>query len=115
MKHGLLYIIAALMLILGTSCVKEMSGVQPYEGDDEVSLSLNVFTGGMKDVIVKSKWENNDEFERAVYNLSHLHFSESGRLAGYGLFGEFSTSEVEDGYNAKIEHVHTQTGEKLFI
>ena len=44
------------MLILGTSCVKEMSGVQPYEGDDEVTLSLNVFTGGMKDVIVKSKW-----------------------------------------------------------
>ena len=115
MKHGLLYIIAALMLILGTSCVKEMSGVQPYEGDDEVTLSLNVFTGGMKDVIVKSKWENNDEFERAVYNLRIYIFSESGRLAGYGLFGEFSTSEVEDGYNAKIEHVHTQTGEKLFI
>ena len=103
------------MLIMSTSCVKEMSGVSPSGDEGEITLSLDVSTGKMPDVIVKNSWADNDAAERAVYNLRVYVFSESGHLAGYGLFGKLTTSEVSDGYNAKVEHVHTSTGEKLYI
>ena len=115
MKHYILHILAMSMLIMSTSCVKEMSGVSPSGDEGEITLSLDVSTGKMPDVIVKNSWADNDAAERAVYNLRIYVFSESGHLAGYGLFGKLTTSEVSDGYNAKVEHVHTSTGEKLYI
>ena len=114
MKHYILYIIAALTLVLGTSCVKEESGLRPSDEGGEMSLSLGVLAGGMRDVIVKG-WEANDDNEKAVYNLRVYIFSESGKLVGYGLFGQLSTTEVTDGYNATVEHIHTQTGDKVYI
>ncbi len=115
MKHYILYIIAALTLVMGTSCVKEESGVRPSGDGGEMSLSLDVLAGGMRDVIVKSRWDANDDNEKAVYNLRVYIFSESGKLVGYGLFGQLSTAEVTDGYNATVEHIHTQTGDKVYI
>lgn len=82
MKHYILHILAMSMLIISTSCVKEMSGVSPSGDEGEITLSLDVSTGKMPDVIVKNSWADNDAAERAVYNLRIYVFSESGHLAG---------------------------------
>ena len=75
MKHYILHILAMSMLIMSTSCVKEMSGVSPSGDEGEITLSLDVSTGKMPDVIVKNSWADNDAAERAVYNLRIYVFS----------------------------------------
>lgn len=111
MKHYILYIIAALTLLIGASCMKEESGVKPVTDGESVELSLDVLVGGMQKVIVKG-WDPNDENERAIYNLRVYIFSKAGSLVGYELFDQMSVLDNNnDGYDATVEHIHTQTGE----
>lgn len=111
MKHYILYIIAALILFMGTSCMKEDSGAKLATEGESVELSLDVLAGGMPNVIVKG-WDPNDNNERAIYNLRVYIFSKAGNLVGYELFDRMDTKDNgNDGYDASVEHIHTQTGE----
>lgn len=119
MKHYIVNILvaAALTLCSLTSCVKENISA-PDHGEGTVYLSLNVFSGGMDQVIVKSPWDPNDANERAVENLRIYIFSKAtGNLVGYKYFSKgdltFTDDSSKPGYDrtATVSNIPTSTGE----
>lgn len=119
MKHYIVNILvaAALTLCSLTSCVKENISA-PDHGEGTVYLSLNVFSGGMDQVIVKSPWDPNDDNERAVENLRIYIFSKAtGNLVGYKYFSKddltFTDDSSQPGYDrtATVSNIPTSTGE----
>ena len=119
MKHYIVNILVAVALTLCslTSCVKEnISAPDHVEGT--VYLSLNVFSDGMDQVIVKSPWDPNDDNERAVENLRIYIFSKAtGNLVGYKYFSKddltFTDDSSQPGYDrtATVSNIPTSTGE----
>lgn len=119
MKHYIVNILvaAALTLCSLTSCVKENISA-PDHGEGTVYLSLNVLSGGMDQVIVKSPWDPNDANERAVENLRIYIFSKAtGNLVGYKYFSKddltFTDDSSKPGYDrtATVSNIPTSTGE----
>lgn len=119
MKHYIVNILvaAALTLCSLASCVKENISA-PDHGDGTVYLSLNVLSGGMDQVIVKSPWDPNDDNERAVENLRIYIFSNAtGNLVGYKYFSKddltFTDDSSQPGYDrtATVSNIPTSTGE----
>lgn len=119
MKHYIVNILvaAALTLCSLSSCVKENISA-PDHGEGTVYLSLNVFSGGMDQVIVKSPWDPNDANERAVENLRIYIFSKAtGNLVGYKYFSKddltFTDDSSQPGYDrtATVSNIPTSTGE----
>ena len=119
MKHYIVNILvaAALTLCSLASCVKENISA-PDHGDGTVYLSLNVLSGGMDQVIVKSPWDPNDDNERAVENLRIYIFSKAtGNLVGYKYFSKddltFTDDNSKPGYDrtATVSNIPTSTGE----
>ena len=119
MKHYIVNILvaAALTLCSLTSCVKENISA-PDHGEGTVYLSLNVLSGGMDQVIVKSPWDPNDDNERAVENLRIYIFSKAtGNLVGYKYFSKddltFTDDSSQPGYDrtATVSNIPTSTGE----
>ena len=121
MKHYIVNILvaAALTLCSLASCVKENISA-PDHGEGTVYLSLNVLSGGMDQVIVKSPWDPNDENERAVENLRIYIFSKAtGNLVGYKYFSkddltfndDNDTSKPEYDRTATVSNIPTSTGE----
>lgn len=119
MKHYIVNILvaAALTLCSLASCVKENISA-PDHGEGTVYLSLNVFSGGMEQVIVKSPWDPNDENERAVENLRIYIFSKAtGNLVGYKYFSKddltFTDDSSQPGYDrtTTVRDIPTSTGE----
>lgn len=119
MKHYIVNILvaAALTLCSLASCVKENISA-PDHGEGTVYLSLNVFSGGMDQVIVKSPWDPNDDNERAVENLRIYIFSKAtGNLVGYKYFSKddltFTDDSSKPGYDrtATVSNIPTSTGE----
>lgn len=119
MKHYIVNILvaAALTLCSLTSCVKENISA-PDHGEGTVYLSLNVLSGGMDRVIVKSPWDPNDTNERAVENLRIYIFSKAtGNLVGYKYFSKddltFTDDSSKPGYDrtAAVSNIPTSTGE----
>lgn len=119
MKHYIVNILvaAALTLCSLASCVKENISA-PDHGEGTVYLSLNVFSGGMDQVIVKSPWDPNDDNERAVENLRIYIFSKAtGNLVGYKYFSKddltFTDDSSRPGYDrtATVSNIPTSTGE----
>ena len=119
MKHYIVNILvaAALTLCSLSSCVKENISA-PDHGEGTVYLSLNVFSGGMDQVIVKSPWDPNDENERAVENLRIYIFSKAtDNLVGYKYFSKsdltFTDDSSQPGYDrtATVSNIPTSTGE----
>lgn len=119
MKHYIVNILvaAALTLCSLTSCVKENISA-PDHGEGTVYLSLNVLSGGMDQIIVKSPWDPNDDNERAVENLRIYIFSKAtGNLVGYKYFSKddltFTDDSSQPGYDrtATVSNIPTSTGE----
>lgn len=119
MKHYIVNILvaAALTLCSLASCVKENISA-PDHGEETVYLSLNVLSGGMDQVIVKSPWDPNDANERAVENLRIYIFSKkTGNLVGYKYFSKddltFTDDSSKPGYDrtATVSNIPTSTGE----
>lgn len=119
MKHYIVKILvaAALTLCSLSSCVKENISA-PDHGEGTVYLSLNVLSGGMDQVIVKSPWDPNDANERAVENLRIYIFSKAtGNLVGYKYFSKddltFTDDSSQPGYDrtATVSNIPTSTGE----
>lgn len=119
MKHYIVNILVAVALTLCslTSCVKENISA-PDHGEGTVYLSLNVLSGGMDQVIVKSPWDPNDANERAVENLRIYIFSKAtGNLVGYKYFSKddltFTDDSSQPGYDrtATVSNIPTSTGE----
>ena len=119
MKHYIVNILvaAALTLCSLASCVKENISA-PDHGEGTVYLSLNVLSGGMDQVIVKSPWDPNDDNERAVENLRIYIFSKAtGNLVGYKYFSKddltFTDDSSQSGYDrtATVSNIPTSTGE----
>lgn len=119
MKHYIVNILvaAALTLFSLASCVKENISA-PDHGEGTVYLSLNVLSGGMDQVIVKSPWDPNDDNERAVENLRIYIFSKAtGNLVGYKYFSKddltFTDDSSQPGYDrtATVSNIPTSTGE----
>lgn len=119
MKHYIVNILvaAALTLCSLVSCVKENISA-PDHGEGTVYLSLNVLSGGMDQVIVKSPWDPNDDNERAVENLRIYIFSKAtGNLVGYKYFAKddltFTDDSSRPGYDrtATVRDIPTSTGE----
>lgn len=119
MKHYIVNILvaAALTLCSLASCVKENISA-PDSGEGTVYLSLNVLSGGMDQVIVKSPWDPNDDNERAVENLRIYIFSKAtGNLVGYKYFSKddltFTDDSSQPGYDrtATVSNIPTSTGE----
>lgn len=119
MKHYIVNILvaAALTLCSLASCVKENISA-PAHGEGTVYLSLNVLSGGMDQVIVKSPWDPNDANERAVENLRIYIFSKAtGNLVGYKYFSKddltFTDDSSQPGYDrtATVSNIPTSTGE----
>ena len=119
MKHYIVNILvaAALTLCSLASCVKENISA-PDHGEGTVYLSLNVLSGGMDQVIVKSPWDPNDGNERAVENLRIYIFSKAtGNLVGYKYFSKddltFTDDSSQPGYDrtATVSNIPTSTGE----
>lgn len=119
MKHYIVNILvaAALTLCSLASCVKENISA-PDHREGTVYLSLNVFSGGMDQVIVKSPWDPNDDNERAVENLRIYIFSKTtGNLVGYKYFSKddltFTDDSSQPGYDrtATVSNIPTSTGE----
>lgn len=119
MKHYIVNILvaAALTLCSLASCVKENISA-PDHGEGTVYLSLNVLSGGMEQVIVKSPWDPNDDNERAVENLRIYIFSKAtGNLVGYKYFSKddltFTDDSSQPGYDrtATVSNIPTSTGE----
>lgn len=119
MKHYIVNILvaAALTLCSLASCVKENISA-PDHGEGTVYLSLNVLSGGMDQVIVKSPWDPNDDNERAVENLRIYIFSKAtGNLVGYKYFSKddltFTDDSSKPGYDrtATVSNIPTSTGE----
>lgn len=119
MKHYIVNILvaAALTLCSLASCVKENISA-PDHGEGTVYLSLNVLSGGMDQVIVKSPWDPNDANERAVENLRIYIFSKAtGNLVGYKYFSKddltFTDDSSKPGYDrtATVSNIPTSTGE----
>lgn len=119
MKHYIVNILVATALTLCSlaSCVKENISA-PDHGEGTVYLSLNVLSGGMDQVIVKSPWDPNDENERAVENLRIYIFSKAtGNLVGYKYFSKddltFTDDSSKPGYDrtATVSNIPTSTGE----
>lgn len=119
MKHYIVNILvaAALTLCSLASCVKENISA-PDRGEGTVYLSLNVLSGGMDQVIVKSPWDPNDANERAVENLRIYIFSKAtGNLVGYKYFSKddltFTDDSSQPGYDrtATVNNIPTSTGE----
>lgn len=119
MKHYIVNILvaAALTLCSLTSCVKENISALDH-GKGTVYLSLNVLSGGMDQVIVKSPWDPNDDNERAVENLRIYIFSKAtGNLVGYKYFSKdnlnFTNDSSQPGYDrtATVSNIPTSTGE----
>lgn len=119
MKHYIVNILvaAALTLCSLTSCVKENISA-PDHGEGTVYLSLNVLSGGMDQVIVKSPWDPNDANERAVENLRIYIFSKAtGNLVGYKYFSKddltFTDDSSQPAYDrtATVSNIPTSTGE----
>lgn len=119
MKHYIVNILvaAALTLCSLSSCVKENISA-PDHGEGTVYLSLNVLSGGMDQVIVKSPWDPNDDNERAVENLRIYIFSKAtGNLVGYKYFSKddltFTDDSSKPGYDrtATVSNIPTSTGE----
>lgn len=119
MKHYIVNILvaAALTLCSLTSCVKEKISAPDHE-EGTVYLSLNVLSGGMDQVIVKSPWDPNDANERAVENLRIYIFSKAtGNLVGYKYFSKddltFTDDSSQPGYDrtATVSNIPTSTGE----
>ena len=119
MKHYIVNILvaAALTLCSLASCVKENISA-PDHGEGTVYLSLNVLSGGMDQVIVKSPWDPNDDNERAVENLRIYIFSKAtGNLVGYKYFSKddltFTDDSSQPGYDrtATVSNIQTSTGE----
>ena len=121
MKHYIVNILvaAALTLCSLASCVKENISA-PDHGEGTVYLSLNVFSDGMDQVIVKSPWDPNDVNERAVENLRIYIFSKAtDNLVGYKYFSKDDLNFNDDndgsqpGYDrtATVSNIPTSTGE----
>lgn len=119
MKHYIVNILvaAALTLCSLASCVKEKISAPDHE-EGTVYLSLNVLSGGMDQVIVKSPWDPNDDNERAVENLRIYIFSKAtGNLVGYKYFSKddltFTDDSSQPGYDrtATVSNIPTSTGE----
>ena len=119
MKHYIVNILvaAALTLCSLVSCVKENISA-PDHGEGTVYLSLNVLSGGMDQVIVKSPWDPNDANERAVENLRIYIFSKAtDNLVGYKYFSKddltFTDDSSQPGYDrtATVSNIPTSTGE----
>lgn len=119
MKHYIVNILVAAALTLCSldSCVKENISA-PDHGEGTVYLSLNVLSGGMDQVIVKSPWDPNDANERAVENLRIYIFSKAtGNLVGYKYFSKddltFTDDSSQPGYDrtATVSNIPTSTGE----
>ena len=119
MKHYIVNILVAAALTLCTlaSCVKENISA-PDHGEGTVYLSLNVLSGGMDQVIVKSPWDPNDANERAVENLRIYIFSKAtDNLVGYKYFSKddltFTDDSSQPGYDrtATVSNIPTSTGE----
>lgn len=119
MKHYIVNILvaAALTLCSLASCVKENISAPDHE-EGTVYLSLNVLSGGMNQVIVKSPWDPNDDNERAVENLRIYIFSKAtGNLVGYKYFSKddltFTDDSFQPGYDrtATVSNIPTSTGE----
>lgn len=119
MKHYIVNILvaAALTLCSLASCVKENISA-PDSGEGTVYLSLNVLSGGMDQVIVKSPWDPNDDNERAVENLRIYIFSKAtDNLVGYKYFSKddltFTDDSSQPGYDrtATVSNIPTSTGE----
>lgn len=119
MKHYIVNILvaAALTLCSLASCVKEKISA-PDHGEGTVYLSLNVLSGGMDQVLVKSPWDPNDDNERAVENLRIYIFSKAtGNLVGYKYFSKddltFTDDSSQPGYDrtATVSNIPTSTGE----
>lgn len=119
MKHYIVNILvaAALTLCSLASCVKENISA-PDHGEGTVYLSLNVLSGGMDQVIVKSPWDPNDANERAVENLRIYIFSKAtDNLVGYKYFSKddlaFTDDNSKPGYDrtATVSNIPTSTGE----
>ena len=119
MKHYIVNILvaAALTLCSLTSCVKENISA-PDHREGTVYLSLNVLSGGMDQVIVKSPWDPNDANERAVENLRIYIFSKAtDNLVGYKYFSKddltFTDDSSQPGYDrtATVSNIPTSTGE----
>lgn len=119
MKHYIVNILvaAALTLCSLASCVKENISAPDHE-EGTVYLSLNVLSGCMNQVIVKSPWDPNDDNERAVENLRIYIFSKAtGNLVGYKYFSKddltFTDDSSQPGYDrtATVSNIPTSTGE----
>ena len=121
MKHYIVNILvaAALTLCSLASCMKENISA-PDHREGTVYLSLNVLSGGMDQIIVKSPWDPNDANERAVENLRIYIFSKAtGNLVGYKYFSkddltfndDNDTSKPEYDRTATVSNIPTSTGE----
>lgn len=119
MKHYIVNILvaAALTLCSLASCVKEKISAPDHE-EGTVYLSLNVLSGGMDQVIVKSPWDPNDDNERAVENLRIYIFSKAtGNLVGYKYFSKddltFTDDSSQPGYDrtTTVRDIPTSTGQ----
>lgn len=121
MKHYIVNILvaAALTLCSLASCVKEnICAPDPDHGEGTVYLSLNVLSGDMEQVMVKSPWDPNDDNERAVENLRIYIFSKAtDNLVGYKYFSKddltFTDDSSQPGYDrtATVSNIPTSTGE----
>lgn len=114
MSRKIIYTILALFL-LAAGCTKE-EGLPGLDGGKKAVLSLDVFTGSLPNVIVKS-WEDNSTSEAAVNNLRVYIFSEGGRLIGYKLFSSSDLNFTSDGTNdngydrsSPANDIETETG-----
>lgn len=119
MKHYIVNILVAVALTLCSlaSCVKEKISAPDHE-EGTVYLSLNVLSGGMDQVIVKSPWDPNDDNERAVENLRIYIFSKAtGNLVGYKYFSKddltFTDDSSQPGYDrtTTVRDIPTSTGQ----
>lgn len=117
MKHYI-HIISALILaaLAGVSCAKE--NIVPGAGDGEpVTLTLNVTSRALEQVIVKG-WDPNGTSEAQVNNLKVYIFSENGSLIGFKYFDKDDLDFQDDrnsttGYDrtAELSGIKTITGE----
>ncbi len=111
-----IFLLFALTAFFTLSCDKEPSFADGSAAGRDVELSLEISSGVMPQVIVKSGWEDNSSAESAVYNLRVYVFSaEDGSLVGYRLFNfsELSFAAGSSPYEktASLSGIKAKTGQ----
>ncbi len=111
-----IFLLFALTAFFTLSCDKEPSFADLSQTGRDVELSLEISSGVMPQVIVKSGWEDNSSAESAVYNLRIYIFSaDDGSLVGYKLFNssELSFAAGTSPYEktASLSGIKAKTGQ----